>query len=536
MITKNKLAFENESGRFRTISIILFGTIILLLTCFYLFADIRKVLIATPDDAAYYYKIIENLINGKGFSFDGIHQTNGFQPLWAYILIPFDFIFHSNQELKFRFYQLLQTLFLLAAGLINYSVLKKFFNNKSAFVSLLVFFLLVFMQAINGMESALLIFLFTILFCFSIQINIIEEESAVKNFIFGIILGLITLTRLDMLFLIISLTAFGIFYFFVSAKKKKLIIKKYLFILLGFLIIVSPYLISNVITTGKFVPISGILKSTFPHITLNTEFDFTISQKFIISISVLTSLFYLAWFAVKIKSRFNPKDKIILFRSCLSVISMAVIMQFVFSIFFMGWGVSGWQFIYFGMFLAFAAGEQSVFILNRLSDRKIFTILYFSLCVVFLILLAKTFSRFNLDVNKSWHAAAYDAALWARANSKQSDVYAMKDTGIFGFFSTRKVINLDGLVNDLQYQEYLKSKQLNRYLRENKVKYFVQPAFPAGSNITKNIYENYKADFFSYKYSVQSDPLILLKKNEVYRSRLYEDKAIETVFIIWKLN
>jgi hypothetical protein len=40
------------------------------------------------DDAFYYLQIARQLVTGHGFTFDGIHRTNGFQPLWLFLLMP----------------------------------------------------------------------------------------------------------------------------------------------------------------------------------------------------------------------------------------------------------------------------------------------------------------------------------------------------------------------------------------------------------------------------------------------------------------
>src|SRR5574340_95737 len=40
------------------------------------------------DDAYYYYKVAQNISEGRGSTFDGIHPTNGYHPLWLAICIP----------------------------------------------------------------------------------------------------------------------------------------------------------------------------------------------------------------------------------------------------------------------------------------------------------------------------------------------------------------------------------------------------------------------------------------------------------------
>src|SRR5512137_2142588 len=39
------------------------------------------------DDAYYYYKVAQNISEGHGSTFDGLHPTNGYHPLWLLICI-----------------------------------------------------------------------------------------------------------------------------------------------------------------------------------------------------------------------------------------------------------------------------------------------------------------------------------------------------------------------------------------------------------------------------------------------------------------
>src|SRR5512143_2114320 len=40
------------------------------------------------DDAYYYFKVAQNISEGHGSTFDGLHPTNGYHPLWLLICIP----------------------------------------------------------------------------------------------------------------------------------------------------------------------------------------------------------------------------------------------------------------------------------------------------------------------------------------------------------------------------------------------------------------------------------------------------------------
>lgn len=73
---------------------------------------------------------------------------------------------------------------------------------------------------------------------------------------------------------------------------------------------------------------------------------------------------------------------------------------------------------------------------------------------------------------------AYEVAKWLRSYTQPNDRCASWDAGVIGYFSHRKVINLDGLVNDFQFLT-LSYKDLPRYLLENEVKYLTT-YFPGG--------------------------------------------------------
>src|SRR4029078_7829570 len=40
----------------------------------------------TQDDGYYYFKIAQNLAAGRGSTFDGLHGTNGYHPLWLLVV------------------------------------------------------------------------------------------------------------------------------------------------------------------------------------------------------------------------------------------------------------------------------------------------------------------------------------------------------------------------------------------------------------------------------------------------------------------
>lgn len=48
------------------------------------------------DDAYYYFEIARNAAAGQGVTFDGLAPTNGFHPLWGWLLVPVYWLFPAD--------------------------------------------------------------------------------------------------------------------------------------------------------------------------------------------------------------------------------------------------------------------------------------------------------------------------------------------------------------------------------------------------------------------------------------------------------
>jgi hypothetical protein len=81
----------------------------------------------------------------------------------------------------------------------------------------------------------------------------------------------------------------------------------------------------------------------------------------------------------------------------------------------------------------------------------------------------------SINFTSTLYATRYDAALWIAENYPPDTVFASWNAGQLGFFSDRTFINLDGVINNVDYYErvLLGSVPLADYLVENKVDYIV---------------------------------------------------------------
>jgi len=508
---------------------IIFISVSILMIAFILFSDFHEIIFRVPDDASYYLKIAGNFNNGKGFSFDGLHQTNGFQPLWQYILIALTFICRSDPGTTLRIVLILQVVLLFLSGNLLFRFLSDYFTNKIIFANGVILILFVFFQSVNSMETALLIFMISVILYFSGSKKIIEIPNPGNEFIFGILSGLLILTRLDSVFFIFPVILICIFKIFSSDGRRKKILTLFL-IFAGSAFVLFPYLIYNYKEFGNIIPVSGYLKSGFPEVKFNEKFKDLLHYRE--TYFAFTAVIYLIWYFVKYKVSKND-----FFCSCLAVMSGGVICLLVYMIFFLNWVIFSWYFITYSLFVSLAVSLPLRYLLSLRIVRTANIIFFFIIIFITFywgIKIYKFYTTGYKILGSNWNIESYEAAQWTKKNSQPVDLFAMKDAGHFSYFSEREVINLDGLVNNFDYQGVLRDKLLNDYLTDNRVKYIVQHASWNRSEITSGDYDTLSLKYFSHKYSAESDPVVLRKVDEVYRSAPYYDGQYETVFLIWK--
>ena len=130
---------------------------------------------------------------------------------------------------------------------------------------------------------------------------------------------------------------------------------------------------------------------------------------------------------------------------------------------------------------------------------------------------------------------SYDAAVWARGHTQPEQVFAFKDTGVFGFYSERRTVNLDGLVNNLEFQESIHDYQLNDYFERKSVDYLVYHAFDLYDSV-KVGYGEFDIKFWSKKYKHESERLKFYEPDELYRSPTYQYPAdtLRMMAVVWR--
>lgn len=152
------------------------------------------------DDSYYYYTIAQNWIERGFFSADGLTQTNGFHPLWLFVITPIFAGFQSSPWFPIHLVISLAAFFDTAAAFLLYRTLAHLGREKvgmwaAAFYLVNPFGLL---HTMNGLETALNNFLLSFLVYLSSRAT--ADWLKTGCFYLGTISGLALLARTDNIF------------------------------------------------------------------------------------------------------------------------------------------------------------------------------------------------------------------------------------------------------------------------------------------------------------------------------------------------
>ncbi len=147
------------------------------------------------DDAYYYFKVAQNVAAGHGFTFDGLARTNGFHPLWMFILIP---IFKLPGLIPpLRALTVLLVLLNLGSALLLYRLTVRRLPPALATLTALAFSLHPLIHSVTtkgGLETGLSAFFILLL------LNFINEKPG-RIALVGLIAAAAMFARLDNIFL-----------------------------------------------------------------------------------------------------------------------------------------------------------------------------------------------------------------------------------------------------------------------------------------------------------------------------------------------
>lgn len=150
------------------------------------------------DDCFYYFQIARNLAGGLGFTFDGRHATNGFHPLWLFVITPV-FGLVPGDDAPLRVVALLETALVLGAGLLVFRTLRPRVGEPAALLAALL--LVAQPGALSvvrcGMESSLLLLLLAAVWRVHLDWRDSAAPSPGRALVLGVLAALAFACRLE---------------------------------------------------------------------------------------------------------------------------------------------------------------------------------------------------------------------------------------------------------------------------------------------------------------------------------------------------
>jgi hypothetical protein len=280
------------------------------------------------------------------------------------------------------------------------------------------------------------------------------------------------------------------------------------------------------------MPISGSLKSSLPTIVFAPG-NFDTPTLLMLALIVAT----LPW---ALQSALSPRPR----SATRSLAAAPVILLFsfyalghaAFTLLAMRWAVFPWHFALYALpvilIVAHAASRLASALPRALTASSPWT-------VALLCILALAFARnawaFRNQAENAFYVGSYRAALWAREHLPPEARIAMKDAGAFGYFSDRSVTNLDGVINNFDYQRYLARGELARYLRDQGITHLAQHALWPYPQVDARGYGSFAFAVPSKLYNRPGGTVRLFEADEIYRARTV-DGRLRTHFVIWRLD
>jgi hypothetical protein len=171
------------------------------------FADYRS-LIATdvyPDDAFYYLRIAANVLAGHGWTFDGLAPTNGFHPLYLFMLTPIMAIAGGDLVLPIHLSGVLLTGWAVGTGVVLHALLLRTAGWTTAAFGLLIWAICPYfiVMSVNGLETGVAVFFVLLVAHLYLSSLASDRRPDPKRILaFGCVCGLGILARVDAVLLL----------------------------------------------------------------------------------------------------------------------------------------------------------------------------------------------------------------------------------------------------------------------------------------------------------------------------------------------
>jgi hypothetical protein len=421
------------------------------------------------DDAYYYLNVARNIVRGAGSSFDGINPSNGYHPLWMLCLLPVYWLFGSSTGTALRAVMLTQAVLVAATIWLSWDIYRRYRANALSVMVAIALALTLFsplQMMFNGLETDLVVLmLMLLLHADAKQSFLAPNQPATRLALFGLLLGLLVLARLDEALLLVGIAICSLLRLrsVPWARRIPTLVRTYWPTIAVFVLVTMPYFVWNLAEFGHLTPISGTLKATFPLLTFRPEV-ISLYAPYIVG-TLLAGLALIPLWRGADGSVPRPNLEL------LTGVWIGCVIQVGWAVFCTNFGTFQWHFAAHVPTICLISSFYAVHLARKPGPA-------FTAAAALLFAVAIGFNAFSYADKGDFHQGSYAAALWAHDNTPGDTVFALGDAGVFGYFSERATINLDGLINSYDYQHYVREGRIMEFLRERRVKYIADAFAP----------------------------------------------------------
>lgn len=467
-----------------------------------------------PDDAYYVLKIAKNIAAGNG-PFCSDNYTNGFQPLYVFLLVPVFFVFPNDLIAPVHISLIYSALFDSITLIFIFKILAMYCKSGWTFIAGALVWIsnsYVIQNSLNGLETALSVLFIVLTLYYFLILRQLGEFSNRRLFILGVIAGLAALARIDNFLLLACILIILIFERYFSGLKEKIKLKSLLYILAGCLLIYLPWVIYSYVYTGDLYQVSGKAlrfhafimvqadqNDMYSFLSIETAFATVFAQNRKLVLGSLLNLAVL-FFALK-------KEKGV--TSIKEILSPAVSFLLLFSVLLVAaYALYIYSFWFYARYL-YPAALLFIFLLLQSIDKIINTgkkfAVPFVLILVIMIAIKNLYSQ-NISIfylSKETEKSGYmNLGNWARDKFPSGTVIGAAQSGALEYFAfNQKIINLDGVVNKEFYQSSLKKEGMD-YIKKKKIDYII--AWESNIRYLKLVSTEYKESDLTYLETINN--------------------------------
>jgi hypothetical protein len=421
------------------------------------------------DDSYFYLQIASNIVAGHGSTFHQITPTNGYHPLWLWLTTACMAVAGGDKLVALHVVVVLQVVLFFATAVI-FRQLGHTMGLRYWPCGLAVVAAYLLGTGVYGSEAHVNALM--LVAGIAVLWRALGRESAGPWFASGLVFGFALLARLDNVFVAFALIGFAILY--EGWRDPRLIARRTIAAALGGALVVLPYLAYNFAVYGHAMPISGAIKSIFP--TMSVDFGK------LGAMGLLGAPFgIVALFTGAVLDRDARRRVVWLGLGTGVILHAFYVVAYTDHYTFWAWyyvsaviaaGLTG------SYWVEWIAGRTAKFVPENIAYALA------SMAIILLLSLGAARAWLKgigpiglgpvvIDVQINSYRWPDEVAQWMKTNLPPgSAVYAFDYPGAIAFYSDLRVLPMDGLVNDYEYNEELLALGVNRYLCEHSIDYY----------------------------------------------------------------